>query len=62
MFLVLMYAGRVLKHGKTLDEYNIIEGVTIFFMKKKSNEIYMMLSYPLYFIHSCHHLIHVVLV
>ena len=44
-----MYAGRVLKHGKTLDEYNIIEGVTIFFMKKKSNEI-------------CCHLINFVLV
>ena len=33
-----MYGGRVLKHSRTLAEYNIVDGVTIFCMKKKGIE------------------------
>lgn len=33
--VVLMYAGRVLKQGRTLGQYNIASGATIFLVKKK---------------------------
>ena len=30
-----MYGGRVLKHGKSLSDYHIVGGVTIFYIKNK---------------------------
>ena len=33
-----MYGGRVLKAGKTLGQYKIEEGMTIFYMIKKPSE------------------------
>lgn len=35
---VLMYGGRVLKGGKTLGQYKIEEGMTIYYMIKKPSK------------------------
>lgn len=33
--VVLLYGGRVLKPSKTLTDYKIIDGVTVFYLKKQ---------------------------
>ena len=38
-----MYGGRVLKHGKTLGDYNIVEDVTILYMKHKGGRSIILL-------------------
>ena len=43
IFIVWMYAGQVLKHGKTLSQYNIVNGVTVFVMTKKGRVLYLYL-------------------
>lgn len=38
---VLMYGGRILNQSKTLSDYKIMEGVTIFYMKKRGTHMYI---------------------